>query len=575
MSELLLKEKQKTIPVLEESEIGKTSLISYELDADENAAKIIKKKKKKKKKKQQKKESKLGEKGSIRGVETMFRSSCRTQLALTALADNKANIMISINGFILSVVIASGGIIFDSNPYLLFPVGVLLLTSLMAMFLAIRAARPNISSSLDVSKKDFFTGKANILFFGHFIALKEDDYLNVVSKIMKDRELTYRHIAQHTHGLGIGLVRKFKLLRLAYNIFIAGLATSISLFFIIYASLNMDAIIPDVKVFNPPSKTYPTFTEFKSLPTVQEASGVQQLTDGRFLTINDEKDHPFDVLTLNDKGEFSATPLYPQKQFSENGQYQDFIKLDDLEGIDMDSLGYLYTITSHSFTGSGKRKKSREKLARFKIEGQTIIEPVVIKTLKEAIAHTHPFLVPALEEQNSKSKQGFNIEGLSLNPTQDKLLIGLRSPLKDNRAIVLTLENINDTFNLKTPPKISSQIHFLDLGGEVIRSLNYIPHLKGYLIISGPVGKSKNIEFKLWLWNVQKNTTQRVTVDGLKGFEEAEGLAAITWNGKPHLLIMTDGMLSGSKNARYIILKYEQLHIETNENNNVRFSYRD
>jgi hypothetical protein len=504
----------------------------------------------------------------------MFRSSCRTQLALTALADNKANIMISINGFILSVVIASGGIIFNSNPYLLIPIGVLLLTSLMAMFLAIRAARPNISSNLNVSKKDFFTGKANILFFGHFIALKEDEYLKVVSKIMKNRELTYRHIAQHTHGLGVGLVRKFKLLRLAYNIFIAGLATSISLFFIIYLSLNMDAIIPEVKALDSPSETYPTFTEFKSLAAVQEASGVQQLADGRFLTVNDEKDHPFDILTLNDRGEFSVKPLYPQKQFSKNSQYKDFRMLDDLEGIDIDSLGYLYTITSHSFTGKGKRKKNREKLARFKIQGQTIIEPVIIKTLKDAIAKTHPFLATALEEQNSKSKQGFNIEGLSLNPTQDKLLLGLRSPLKDNKAIVLTLENINDSFNLQTPPKISSQIHLLDLKGEAIRSLNYIPHLKGYLVVSGPVSKSKNIEFKLWLWDLQKNTTQRVTVDGLEGFEEAEGLAAITWNGKPRLLIMTDGMLSGSKNARYIILKYEQLHIKNNENNNARMSDR-
>jgi len=574
MSELLLKEELDPIPPSEESETNETSLISYE-EANDSIAKIIKKKKKKKeKKKQQKKTSKLGEKGSVRGVETMFRSSCRTQLALTALADNKANIMISINGFILSVVIASGGIIFNSDPYLLIPIGVLLLTSLMAMFLAIRAARPNISSNLNVSKKDFFTGKANILFFGHFIALTEADYLKVVSKIMKNRELTYRHIAQHTHGLGIGLVRKFKLLRLAYNIFIAGLAISISLFFIIYLSLNMGIVISDVKAFDASQARFPTFTEFKSLAAVQEASGVQQLADGRFLTVNDEKDHPFDILTLDNRGDFSVQPLYPQKQFSENSQNKDFRKLDDLEGIDIDNLGYLYAITSHSFTSKGKRKKNREKLTRFKIQGQTIIEPVVIKTLKEAIATAHPFLISALEEKNSKSKQGFNIEGLSLNPAQDKLLIGLRSPLKDNRAIVLTLENINDTFNLQSPPKISSKIHFLNLNGEAIRSLNYIPRLKGYLVISGPVGKSNNINFKLWLWDAQKNTTQRVTVDGLDGFEEAEGLAAISWNGKPRLLIMTDGMLSGSKNARYIILKYEQLHIENNENDDVRFSDR-
>ncbi len=554
MSELLLK-KPDPLPLSEENEVKMSSLTP---DINDTELELTTKKKKKKKNKNKKSDFK--EKGSIRGIETMFRSSCRTQLALTALADNKANIMISINGFILSVVIASGGIIFNSNPYLLLPIGVLLLTSLMAMFLAIRAARPNINSSLKVTKKDFFTGKANILFFGHFINLKEDDYLKVVGKIMKNRELTYRHIAQHTHGLGIGLVRKFKLLRLAYNIFIAGLATSIALFFVIYISLNMNVIIPDVSALESPD--FPTFYEFKSLDTVKEASGVQQLSDGRFLTVNDEKDHPFDILTLSNKGVFTATPLYPQKQFLESGQYADFRKLDDLEGIDSDNQGYLYAITSHSFTSKGKRKKNREKLVRFQIQEQTIIKPIVIKTLKVAIADQHPFLRMALEEKNSKSKQGFNIEGLSLNPTQDKLLLGLRSPLKDNKAIILTLDNINDVFNLQTPLKISPEVHFIDLGGEGIRSLNYIPRLDGYLIVSGPVGKSKNIEFKLWLWNIQKNTTQRVTVEGLSGFEEAEGLAPISWNGHPRLLIMTDGMLTDSNIARYIILKYEQLHIK-------------
>ena len=39
--------------------------------------------------------------GTNRGVETMFRSAYRVQMELTALADNKANMMISINGIII------------------------------------------------------------------------------------------------------------------------------------------------------------------------------------------------------------------------------------------------------------------------------------------------------------------------------------------------------------------------------------------------------------------------------------------------------------------------------------------
>jgi len=45
--------------------------------------------------------------GSTRGVETLFRSAYRVQMELTSLADNKANMMISINGIIISIIIAS------------------------------------------------------------------------------------------------------------------------------------------------------------------------------------------------------------------------------------------------------------------------------------------------------------------------------------------------------------------------------------------------------------------------------------------------------------------------------------
>jgi hypothetical protein len=39
--------------------------------------------------------------GSSRGIETMFRTAYQVQMDLTGLADNKANMMISINGIII------------------------------------------------------------------------------------------------------------------------------------------------------------------------------------------------------------------------------------------------------------------------------------------------------------------------------------------------------------------------------------------------------------------------------------------------------------------------------------------
>ena len=72
--------------------------------------------------------------GSRRGVETMFRTSYREQLDLTALADKKANIMISVNGLIMSMTFAFGGVIIGSKPWLVTPFGALATTALVSIF---------------------------------------------------------------------------------------------------------------------------------------------------------------------------------------------------------------------------------------------------------------------------------------------------------------------------------------------------------------------------------------------------------------------------------------------------------
>ena len=69
-------------------------------------------------------------KGSDRGVETMFRTSYRTHLALSSLADAKANIMISINGIIISILLATVYPSVTQSRWLIIPSTILLLSSL-------------------------------------------------------------------------------------------------------------------------------------------------------------------------------------------------------------------------------------------------------------------------------------------------------------------------------------------------------------------------------------------------------------------------------------------------------------
>ena len=53
--------------------------------------------------------------GTNKGVETMFRNAVRSEMELLALAATKANIMISLNGFIVSALMISGAFIFGAD----------------------------------------------------------------------------------------------------------------------------------------------------------------------------------------------------------------------------------------------------------------------------------------------------------------------------------------------------------------------------------------------------------------------------------------------------------------------------
>ncbi|MFW6157673.1 MAG: Pycsar system effector family protein [Balneolaceae bacterium] len=168
--------------------------------------------------------------GSIkRGVETMFRTSYRTHIELSGIADTKSNIMISINGIIISIIIATLSPKLDSNPWLLWPSASLLFTTLLSIVYAIRAARPRVSRE-PVTLEDVRKNRANILFFGNYHNMKKEEYVTGIEELMSDNERLYDTMARDLYGLGQVLARKFELLRTAYNIFMVGMVISVALF---------------------------------------------------------------------------------------------------------------------------------------------------------------------------------------------------------------------------------------------------------------------------------------------------------------------------------------------------------
>jgi hypothetical protein len=189
----------------------------------------------KKKRKIEKEEGK-GSLGSTRGIETMFRTSYRTHMDLSALADHKANIMISINGIIMSIILASIAPKIDTNPWLLMPTSVLLVGCLVAIIYAVLAARPRVSSQL-ITLEDVRKRKANILFFGNFVKLTEEDYVIGMTDLLRDPEAVYHNMMKDLYNLGKVLETKFALLRVSYMAFIISLTLGIVLYLLVFAGV--------------------------------------------------------------------------------------------------------------------------------------------------------------------------------------------------------------------------------------------------------------------------------------------------------------------------------------------------
>jgi hypothetical protein len=164
--------------------------------------------------------------GTARGIETMFRSAYRVQMDLTGLADNKANMMISINGIIISIIIASVAPKLDTNPWLLIPTTIFLLGTLISIVYAILAARPRVST-VPITLQDLKHSKGNILFFGDFANLQQDEFVEGMLDLLEERNVLYETMIRNIYGLGSVLRKKFALLQIAYTAFMLALVMGV------------------------------------------------------------------------------------------------------------------------------------------------------------------------------------------------------------------------------------------------------------------------------------------------------------------------------------------------------------
>lgn len=162
-----------------------------------------------------------------RGVETMFRVTLKNHIELSAIADTKANILLSVNAIIISVALSNLVPKLDSvsNSFLVWPTLILMLFSVASVVLSVLSTRPNISN-VTVTKDMIRNKQTNILFFGNFHKMGLKDFEWGIDYLMENQDVLYNSLTKDLYYLGLVLERKYRLLRITYTVFMFGIVIS-------------------------------------------------------------------------------------------------------------------------------------------------------------------------------------------------------------------------------------------------------------------------------------------------------------------------------------------------------------
>jgi predicted metal-dependent HD superfamily phosphohydrolase len=166
-----------------------------------------------------------------KGIETMFRISSNNHQRLSDMADNKAHIMITTTSIIISVLLSVLVRKLEDNTYLIIPTMLLLTICMITMVFSILSTRPSIPHGT-FTQEEIDAKSVNLLFFGNFYRMPYQEYSSGMQRMMSDREFLYGSLTKDVYSQGVVLGRKYRLLRIAYNVFMFGIVVSVIAFVI-------------------------------------------------------------------------------------------------------------------------------------------------------------------------------------------------------------------------------------------------------------------------------------------------------------------------------------------------------
>lgn len=148
--------------------------------------------------------------------DVLLRTAQQHHVALSSMADTKANIIITVSSIVLTLSLGRIG-----DVALRPAVQTLAAFTLISLFFAILAVLPKHRARRPGAGG--FPADFNLLFFGHFAQLPRERFLCEVAAAMKPDGSVYETMANDLYSIGWYLAhRKYRYLRYSYLSFLAG-----------------------------------------------------------------------------------------------------------------------------------------------------------------------------------------------------------------------------------------------------------------------------------------------------------------------------------------------------------------
>ena len=159
----------------------------------------------------------------------IIRTTQRNNIDLTQLADNKANVLLSLNAimitFLLPLILANIEAIVEARLFI--PLIILAITCFSTIYISAIVLKPSKLDEYRASPSDDPDAQFSPFFFGNFYKMEPDEFFEYMNESVSKSELVQAHLAQDLYYIGRRLGYKMDKIRQAFNIFLVGLFLSL------------------------------------------------------------------------------------------------------------------------------------------------------------------------------------------------------------------------------------------------------------------------------------------------------------------------------------------------------------